>query len=426
MDVIGNRTVRDLWRERAGRRGESTFLVHEDRHGRVQEYTYAESLHQIRRIAAGLARRELGKDDAVVLHLANGPDLVFCWFALMWIGAVPVLTDVTGAKAELEHVMNVSEAVAVVTGPEHLELARTAAMAGDTVDRIVLTRADDGPDDVTLLRDVRASQPIGHSVPIRPDHVAELVMSRPRRGKPKAIMLTHANCLYAGEQMARALALDRSDRLLSALPLADVSTQAGTVLAALTIGGTAILLEEFKPDFFMSQARAHAATAITLVTELTRPLLTQPVSVEDHRHRIRRCFYPDHLSDAEKAEFEHRFGIELTRGFGLGEAMMMVTMAPVYGERRWPSVGLPVAGRQVRIVDRDGEDVAPGTPGELICSGMPGRTVLKGYLGDPETTRATVRDGWLYTKQEAYFDEYGYVYLNASSRALAGGRPSPR
>jgi crotonobetaine/carnitine-CoA ligase len=121
--------------------------------------------------------------------------------------------------------------------------------------------------------------------------------------------------------------------------------------------------------------------------------------------------YAINVLDAEKAEFERRFGVELINGYGLSEAMTIVTIAPVHGEKRWPSIGLPTIDRSVRVVDEDGADVAPGAVGQIIVGGTPGRNLMKGYYKNPEATAETLRDGWLHTGDNGYFDEFGYLYF---------------
>jgi crotonobetaine/carnitine-CoA ligase len=91
--------------------------------------------------------------------------------------------------------------------------------------------------------------------------------------------------------------------------------------------------------------------------------------------------------------------------------MMIVTLAPVFGDRRWPSIGLPSINRRIRIVDDAGGDVPTGTPGEIVVAGEPGRTLMKGYFQDPAATAAALRDGWLHTGDNGLFDERGYVYF---------------
>src|SRR6478672_5719284 len=98
----------------------------------------------------------------------------------------------------------------------------------------------------------------------------------------------------------------------------------------------------------------------------------------------------------------------LLNGYGLTEAVAEVTGVPVHGPKRWPSIGLPVQDRLVRLVDDAGDDVAPGQTGEILVWGRPGWTLMKGYYGDPDATARAIRDGWLATGDLAHADEAGY------------------
>jgi crotonobetaine/carnitine-CoA ligase len=183
------------------------------------------------------------------------------------------------------------------------------------------------------------------------------------------------------------------------------------VLAALTVGGTCIILEEYRATRFWDQVRAHHATEVSLVAMQARTLLAQPPRETDSDHDIRRVFYALNISREERDRFEERFGVELVNGYGLSEAMTLVTLAPVFGPKRWPSIGLPLDDRLVRLVDADGHDVPHGEVGEIIVRGRRGRTVMLGYHDDPVATAETLRDGWLHTGDNAYADERGYLYF---------------
>jgi carnitine-CoA ligase len=147
------------------------------------------------------------------------------------------------------------------------------------------------------------------------------------------------------------------------------------------------------------------------VAMLLRTLLAQPQNADDRNHSLRRVSYAINVSDAEKDEFERRFGVELINGYGLSEAMTEVTVCPVAGPKRWPSVGRPVLDRQIRLVDADGGEVEQGDIGEILVKGVPGRTILKEYYKDPEATARTVVDGWLRTGDNGWFDEHGYLHF---------------
>ncbi|MEU3274224.1 AMP-binding protein [Saccharomonospora sp. NPDC006951] len=409
MDIVGNRTLRDLLTERERRFRDKTFLVFVEKDGSAVELTYRGFAQQVRRVAAGFAERGIGKGDKVVVQLPNCPEFLLCWFGLAWIGAVVVPANSASTATEMRHVVSFSDAVAVVTDEEHREALESVVDGLPAVRlRVLLTAAHH---DWLPFADLTASERIPPEVPLTPDDVAELLFTSGTTARPKAVMLTHGNCLYAGEREWRILGLVPEDRCLTALPAFHVNAQTVTILSSLTVGATCVLLAEYSASKFWEHVRARRATALSLVAMQVRTLLAQPRKDTDKRHSVRRVMYAINVLDEEKAEFESRYAVELTNGYGLSEAMTIVTIAPVHGERRWPSIGLPTLDRQVRIVDEEGVDVAKGRVGEIIVSGVPGRTLMAGYYEDPKATADALRDGWLYTGDNGYFDERGYVHF---------------
>lgn len=414
IDVVGSRTLRDLIRERAERHPDKDFLVFEDRAGQVTTCTYAELLRNVERVAQRFRDLGVGKGDAVVLHLSNCPEFLYCWLGLAWSGAVAVPSNTANTLPELVHVVGFSEAVAVITSPGHKELVESARAGLPAVRHVVLARDEAATPGTVRIDDWLGTAPVSgdrEDPAVAAEDVAQMVFTSGTTSRPKAVLLTHANYLHSGEREARCSGVDQDDRLITALPLFHVNAQSNTVLAALSVGGTCILLEEYRATKFWSQVRRHRATAVSLVAMQLRTLLAQPTAATDRDHAVRRNIYAINVSDAEKESFEYRFGLELVNGYGLSEAMTIVTAAPVFGEKRWPSIGLPASDRTIRIVDEAGADCPPGVPGELLVSGVPGRTLMKGYFKDPVATAEAMSDGWLRTGDNAFLDEKGYVYF---------------
>lgn len=408
MDIVGNRTLRDLLTERQRRFGDKTFLVFAGRDSEVIEYTYTEFTDRVRSIAAGFAGLGIGKGDKVVLHLPNCPEFLFFWFGLAWIGAVTVPSNIANTATEMRHVVSHSDAIAVITSPGYREMLNEVVDDIPAVHTRILTHGE-SPGWIALSDLDRGGTP--PDVEVDSEDVAELLFTSGTTALPKAVMLTHANCLYAGEREWRILGLDSTDRCMTALPAFHVNAQTVTIMSALTAGATCILVAEYRASQFWSEVREHKATALALVAMQLRTLLAQPPAAEDRNHSVRRIMYAINVPDVEKDEFERRFSVELINGYGLSEAMTIVTIAPVHGEKRWPSVGLPASDRQVRIVDGHGADVPAGEIGEIVVGGTPGRTLMKGYYKNVEATAAALRDGWLYTGDNGYFDEHGYLYF---------------
>ena len=138
-------------------------------------------------------------------------------------------------------------------------------------------------------------------------------------------MLTHAHCLRAGLDSVHCLWLDEGERCLTALPMFHVNAQAMSLLGTLTVGGTLIMLEEFRATKFWTQVRAHGATQTCLVAMQLRTILAQPPAPGERDHEVRRLFFAINVTDQEKQEFEARFGVDLINGYGLSEAMTLLT-----------------------------------------------------------------------------------------------------
>ena len=406
MDIVGQRTLRDLLLEREARQGDKVFLVFVARDGRQEQLTYTEFADRVRATAAGLARLGVGKADKVVVQLGNCPEFLFCWFGLAWLGAVLVPSNTANTEGELRHLAEYSEAIAIVTSPSYRELADQAVPPA-VRHRILVGGSEPGWIQFGQLA-VRADPPLP---PVAPLDLAELLFTSGTTAAPKAVMLTHANCLLAGEREWRTVGIDSYDRSLTALQAFHVNAQTVTILSALTAGATVILVEEYSASRFWGQVRQTGATTLALVGMQLRTLLAQPPAQTDTLHSVRRVMYALNVSEREKAEFETRFGVELINGYGLSEAMTIVTAAPVHGEKRWPSIGLPAIDRRVRVVTAEGNDAPPCEVGEIIVGGEPGRDLMLGYYRDPAATADVLRGGWLHTGDNGYFDEHGYLYF---------------
>jgi crotonobetaine/carnitine-CoA ligase len=409
VDLIGNRTLPGLLDEQAQLRPGKVALVFEDRHGAVSAHTYAELAEASRRVAGGLAALGIGRGDAVVAHLPNCAEFVIALFAAARLGAVVVPSNTANAVREMTHVVGWSDARHAITTAEHLGLFDAVAAAGLPAALVVVGEGARQAD--TAFADLLAAPALAGGPALDPEDPFEIVFTSGTTALPKGVVLTQANWLWSGERSSRTLLLDEHDRLLTALPLFHVNAQSITLMNALTLGATAILVEQFSAGRFIDQVRAHEATHISIVAMLLRTLLAQPARPADRDHRLRRVSYAINVSDAEKDAFEQRFGVELINGYGLSEAMTEVTVCPVNGPKRWPSIGRPVLDREIRLLDAAGAEVAAGEVGEITVRGVPGRTILKCYHRDPEATARAVVDGWLHTGDNGWFDEAGYLHF---------------
>jgi crotonobetaine/carnitine-CoA ligase len=410
LDPMGNRTIADLLTEQAAGYGDRKFLIFEDRNGELSEYSYGEFEELVRRCAGGLHELGVRRHDFVLVHLANRPEFLITWFAAARLGARLAPSNVANTATELEHILSVTEARLAVTEPALADVVEQAlSLAGSPAQTVIVGEPDPEHVSFASLTDSDVHPP---DVDVASDDIAELIFTSGTTRKPKAVMITHGHCLRAGLDTVHCLWLDEGEKCLTALPLFHVNAQAMSLFAAMTVAGTLVLIQEFRATKFWSQVRRHRATQTCLVAMQLRTMLAQPPSDGERDHALRRLFYAINVTDAEKSAFEERFGVSLINGYGLSEAMTLLTCAPVAGPRRWPSIGRPSPGRSILLLDEDGNEVATGEVGEIVAVGAPGRDIMLGYYKDPDATEAALRSGGrLFTGDNAYADSEGYLYF---------------
>jgi carnitine-CoA ligase len=410
-DLVGRRSLGSLLEENLQERPQAGFLVFEDREGARESFSYAAFAEAVARLATGLRGLGVGEGTKVVVHLRNCPELLVTFFAIARLGGVAVPNIVANKVSETEHVVAHSDAEIVLTSAAYAELFKAVLPRTPAVRAVVMTSRDGEPTGTHRYDDLAASEPLADWPAPGSEDVAEMIFTSGTTARPKAVMLTHANLLWAGERSVRDFLLRPDDRLLTVLPLFHGNAQALALLPAMTAGACLVMLEEYRATRFWDQVREHRATLTGLVAMLLRTLMAQPPRPDDREHELRVVNYAINVPDAEKQAFEERFGVTLCNGYGLSEAMLVVSHVPILRPKRWPSVGLPCGERLVRVVDDEGREAATGEVGEITVHGVPGRTLMKGYYKDPEATADAIRDGWLHTGDHGWVDELGYLYF---------------
>jgi crotonobetaine/carnitine-CoA ligase len=140
-------------------------------------------------------------------------------------------------------------------------------------------------------------------------------------------------------------------------------------------------------------------------------ILAQPPHELDGKNDFRLVMYAIAITEEQWEEFETRFNVPLSDLWGMTETLAETTMNPPDLEMKRNCIGLARLGNEIKVVDEEGKEVPPGTVGEMVVQGVPGRTIMKGYYKNPEATAETIQDGWLYTGDNAYMDEDGYFHF---------------
>jgi crotonobetaine/carnitine-CoA ligase len=403
MFITGNRTLGTALEDKARRFPDQPFLIFEDSGGRAARWTWSEFDRDVNRVAHLLLARGLSHGDKFNLHLGNCPEFLLFWMAAAKTGAVMVPTNPASTADEMEYILVHSEARVAVTEPQYVAAIHAVAARCPALGAVLEARPL-----APLLAGLPSTAPGAAAAPL--DEISMQYTSG-TTSKPKGVLLTHANYIYGGEVMSKAMRVAPADRHLIVLPLFHAGAQLHAFLPMLLAGGSVALVERFSATRFVEQAIRHEATLAALFAAPIRMLLGQPRSARDGQTRLRAVSYAQNITPQQFEEWHERFRAPLMQIWGMTETMSLPLMQPLDLPRKPLSMGMPVLGYECRIVDESGKEVPPGTVGELVVSGVPGLSLMKGYFKNEKATADTLRDGWLHSGDQAWVDEEGYFFF---------------
>jgi long-chain acyl-CoA synthetase len=334
------------------------------------------------RLARGLVELGVKPGDRVVVMMENSPDVGVVYSAIARAGAVVTPVIFLLSAEEVRRIVVDAEPALVIASPLVRETVEAAANG------------------VPVVTDLSEHER-GETLPIVPradDDLAALVYTGGTTGRAKGVMLTHANLWEAGRRGHEAGHVDGIDRSLSCLPL---SHSYGVLVLNVSLHHPghpqSVLMSWFDANAWLELAQAHRSQIAPVVPSMLYMLLRQPL--EDYDLSELRYVASGAAPLAAEAiqEFVRRVpGVEIREGYGLTETSALVsTNRP--GAIKYGTVGLPVPGTEVRVVDGE------------VC--VRSELVMKGYWNESELTAETIRDGWLYTGDMGRIDENGYLAI---------------
>lgn len=411
VDAVGNRTLREILEYRADTDSDRVFVLFDDIDGGITSHSYADFDRCVNRTAHMLLSLGVTSGDKVNLHLANCLEFLLLWFAAAKIDAIIMPTNVAATVAELEYLIEHSECRFVFTQPAYLEVVREVQGRCARVETIVVCGAS-GDRDALLFDDLVAAQSDR-----RPDTRCHalgevgILYTSGTTSRPKGVLVTNANYIYAGETVAKALCLTPEDRHLVVMPLFHGNAQYYSTMSTLVTGASMVVSSRFSASRFFHQAIRHGCTVASLFSAPMRMLLAQPRRQELAENALRAVLFAQCLTQDQLDQWQERFDAPLLQLWGMTETMGPPLMNPIHFRRDNMSMGLPTMGYRVRLVDEQGSPVAHGEIGQIVVAGEPGRTLMKGYFKNPEATADTIRNGWLWSGDNARQDDDGYFYF---------------
>ena len=377
-------------------------------------WTYSGLDKAIRAAAETLTRAGVGQGDRVLLVCENGSAAVALYFACTVLRAWPVIVNARLSAREIDEIrQHCQPRAAVFTADASIHALRHAQKdTAAEVDIAGLEGVMIGPVDHLAVAEPAESDP--------ENDVAALIYTSGTTGRPKGVMLSHRNLLFAATGAAKVRRTGPSDRMLSVLPISHILGLTGVLLGTFASGAEVQLLARFDPASLLAKLE-HAGTTILIGT----PAMYSMIAEYATRKNLSRLQAPAlrivstagaPLDAATKAKTETVFGQPLRNGYGITECSPTITLGDIDAPSSDLSVGRPLAGIETRIVDTSGSEVAPDDVGELWVRG-PG--VMKGYYRAPEeTAHAIDAEGWYKTGDLARCTDGKFTIVGRSKEML--------
>jgi long-chain acyl-CoA synthetase len=251
---------------------------------------------------------------------------------------------------------------------------------------------------------------------IEEDDIAGIIYTSGTTGYPKGVLLTHHNYCFNAWEITVAAQMTEADRFMCILPLFHVNGQLVTVLSPLYASGSMILSKGFSPKEFLPRLARYQATAFSGVPTVYAILNNLPDAEQYDLSSLRFCICGAAPMPVEVFEtFERKYKAFILEGYGLSEGTCASSINPLDGNRKIGSIGLPLQGQEIRIVDDQAQEVPKGQVGEIVVRG---ENLMQGYYRNPQATADTLKDGWLHTGDLGHEDGDGYFFIAGRKKEM--------
>jgi long-chain acyl-CoA synthetase len=361
-----------------------------------RELTFGQLDEHAATVGAALTRLSVGGGAAVAVVGENSAELVAGWFGCVYAGAAVVPLHVLSAPEELRIRIEHAGCKVVLFDAPRAQLVRDA-VAGMTAPPACLAL-----EDAVRARDAR----LPFVADTAASDTAMVLYTSGTTGKPKGAAISHASLVVHTSVLVKALALDRSDSVLSVLPITHSYGCRTALLVACAAGARVVLVPRFDAARTLGLMCEHRVSYVPAVPTMYAAWGALPDGARPEALRFGLSAGAP-LADEVARRAERRLGTEVRQGYGLTEATFCTLDAPP-DARVLGSVGRPLWGVEVRVIDTQGRDVATGAEGEVVVRG---HNAMTHYLHDPEATAQIAEDGFLRTGDVGRFDGDGRLSI---------------
>ncbi|RTZ92733.1 MAG: long-chain fatty acid--CoA ligase [Deltaproteobacteria bacterium] len=372
--------------------------------------SYRNFNERINRLSNTLLNLGVKKGDRVAALLANCVEFYEIFFACAKIEAIFVPLNFRLAGPEITYILNDCSAETLFFGDPFGE--RIASIREETAvktGRYIAVSNRDFPWAMDYEALITKASPREPHLPGREAESPHMIMyTSGTTGFPKGAVFTHRKTFFNILNANIYYHVTPSDKIVVSRPLFHSGGLLVDSLPFLYNGGTVILKRRFEPEELVQTIQHYGATVMETSATMYRFILER-LDIQARDLPSVKLFYTGgEVVPLPLLRAYGERGIIITQLFGQTETSTITWLPAEYGLKKMGSVGLPVFHGEVKIVDKDGNEVPPNQVGEVIVSGP---ILMSGYWGHPDLTAQTIRDGWLYTGDVGRKDEEGFFYI---------------
>jgi len=374
-----------------------------------EKVTFRELDRLVNNLSAGLIKEGVKKGDCVVSFLPDSIETALSYYATLKIGAINAPLDVRLKEEEVKLIFGDAKPVAVITTSDFQDMFLSMRTEIPSTKSIIVVGREvkEGCISFNEMKNRTSSRVI--PVEVEDEDVALYLYTSGTTARPKGVMVTFGNLDWFPRDMHVVWKTTENDVHMLSLPASHIS---GPILfnQPIAMGVATAILGAFNPRKWLETVEKNRVTIIHFVPPMANALIQLNEFGKYDLSSLRAVLLMGAYSTPGLVkEFGEKLGLRRCyQGYGLTETSPLLTLEEPESNAPFGNIGKPIPGREVKIVDEDGDEVPVGEVGEIVTRGP---HVMKGYHNDPEATQERIKDGWLYTGDLARRDEKGYIYI---------------
>lgn len=386
-----------LFRQQAEARPDDNFLIWDTYDRAERSWSYAEFYAESSTIAANFMKKGVSQGDHIVIYLSNTPEFLLSYFACLLMGAIAVTPNRRSAPEELSYFIEKSSARFAITDIDGVETINAAQVS---LEWIAIVDCRPG---VSLMPSEQSEVIPFDSMITKSsvDHLpfpgalqpAGVQFTSGTTSRPKGVVFTQANILWAGRACSSHIGLDDTDTTLVIAPLFHVNAMFYSVMATLWSGGTVVLVPKFSRRGYWDVVMRYNVSWMSIQPFAIRALST----MDAPSHKLRFLG----LGAADVIQLEQSLKVPTIGWWGMTETISQPIHSTPGVKSRFMSMGAPTTEYEIKVLCEKGRQIEPsssGATGRLFVRGVVGVSMFWEYLDDPESTASAFdENGWFET-----------------------------